>query len=143
MSHDRPLVVRNGLVVDGTGGPARHADVAMRDGVIAEVGPKIDTTGAEVIDVDGLVVTPGFVDVHTHFDGQATWDPILAPSSLHGVTSVAMGNCGVGFAPAKPDRHDWLIGLLEGVEDIPGTALAEGLTWQWESFPEYLDALEG
>jgi N-acyl-D-aspartate/D-glutamate deacylase len=143
MSDPRPLVVRNGLVVDGTGAPAVPADVAIRDGVITEVGPGLDTTGADVIDADGLVVTPGFVDIHTHFDGQATWDPILAPSSLHGVTSVAMGNCGVGFAPAKPtpEQHDWLIGMLEGVEDIPGTALAEGLPWDWESFPEYLDAL--
>ena len=144
MSDPRPLVIRNGLVVDGTGAPAVHADVAIRDGVITEVGPGLDTTGADVIDADGLVVTPGFVDIHTHFDGQATWDPMLAPSSLHGVTSVAMGNCGVGFAPAKPtpEQHDWLIGMLEGVEDIPGTALAEGLPWDWESFPEYLDALD-
>jgi N-acyl-D-aspartate/D-glutamate deacylase len=140
----RPLVIRNGTVVDGTGAPAVHADVALRDGVITEVGPALDTTGADVIDADGLLVTPGFVDVHTHFDGQATWDPVLAPSSLHGVTSVAMGNCGVGFAPAKPtaEQHDWLIGMLEGVEDIPGTALAEGLPWDWESFPDYLDALD-
>ncbi len=98
-------------------------------------------TGRREIDADGLLVTPGFVDIHTHFDGQVTWDPLVAPSSLHGVTSIAMGNCGVGFAPARTDSHEWLIGLLEGVEDIPGTALAEGLTWDWETFPEYLDAL--
>jgi N-acyl-D-aspartate/D-glutamate deacylase len=140
----RPFVIRNGLVVDGTGRPGVVADVAIRDGLVAEVGPHLDTTGAEVLDADGLVVTPGFVDVHTHFDGQATWDPMLAPSSLHGVTSVAMGNCGVGFAPARPteDQHEWLIGMLEGVEDIPGTALAEGLPWDWESFTDYLDALD-
>ena len=95
-----------------------------------------------IIDADGLLVTPGWVDVHTHYDGQATWDPELAPSSWHGVTTLVMGNCGVGFAPARPDRHDWLIGLMEGVEDIPGTALAEGIEWEWETFPEYLDALE-
>jgi N-acyl-D-amino-acid deacylase len=135
------LVVRGGTVVDGSGAPPRTADVAVTDGRIVEVG-KVDAAGARVIDADGLLVTPGFVDIHTHFDGQATWDPLLAPSSLHGVTSLAMGNCGVGFAPARPDRHDWLIGLLEGVEDIPGTALAEGLRWGWESFPEYLDGLE-
>lgn len=87
-------------------------------------------------------MTPGFVDVHTHYDGQATWDPELAPSSWHGVTTVVMGNCGVGFAPAAPDRHEWLIAMMEGVEDIPGSALAEGLTWGWETFPEYLDILE-
>ncbi len=98
--------------------------------------------GREEIDAAGKIVTPGFVDIHTHYDGQATWDPEMAPSSWHGVTTVVMGNCGVGFAPAAPDRHQWLIGLMEGVEDIPGTALAEGLTWEWESFPEYLDALE-
>jgi N-acyl-D-amino-acid deacylase len=90
----------------------------------------------------GKIVAPGWVDVHTHYDGQATWDQEMAPSSWHGVTTVVMGNCGVGFAPAKPDKHDWLIGLMEGVEDIPGTALAEGMTWDWETFPEYLDALE-
>ena len=139
----RPLVIRNGLVIDGTGAPAVRADVAIRDGVITEVGAGVDGTGADVIDADGLVVTPGFVDIHTHFDGQATWDPLLAPSSIHGVTSIVMGNCGVGFAPAHPtaDQHDWLIGMLEGVEDIPGTALAEGLAWDWETFPDYLDAL--
>ena len=144
MSNARPLVIRNGFVVDGTGAPGRVADVAIRDGVITEVGEHLDTAGADVIDADGLLVTPGFVDIHTHYDGQATWDPVLAPSSLHGVTSVAMGNCGVGFAPVKPtdEQHDFLIGMLEGVEDIPGTALAEGLTWDWETFPQYLDALE-
>jgi N-acyl-D-aspartate/D-glutamate deacylase len=136
------LVLRGGTVVDGTGAPPRTADVAVTDGRIVEVG-RVDARGARVIDADGLLVTPGFVDLHTHFDGQATWDPLLAPSSLHGVTSLAMGNCGVGFAPAHPDRHDWLIGLLEGVEDIPGTPLAEGLSWGWESFPEYLDSLDG
>ena len=135
------LVVRNGTVVDGTGAPGVVGDVAITDGVISAVGT-VDERGAREIDADGAVVTPGFVDIHTHFDGQVTWDPIVAPSSWHGVTTIAMGNCGVGFAPAHADRHDWLIGLLEGVEDIPGTALAEGLTWEWESFPEYLDAVD-
>jgi N-acyl-D-amino-acid deacylase len=135
------MIVRAGTVVDGTGAPPLTADVGVRDGRVAEVG-RLSERAQREIDADGLLVTPGFVDIHTHFDGQATWDPILAPSAWHGVTSVAMGNCGVGFAPARPDRHDWLIGLMEGVEDIPGSALAEGLTWQWESFPEYLDALE-
>jgi len=135
------LVLRGGTVVDGSGAPPRTADVAVRDGVIVEVG-RVEERGAQEIDADGLIVTPGFVDIHTHFDGQATWDAELRPSSQHGVTTVAVGNCGVGFAPARPDRHDWLISLLEGVEDIPGTALAEGLTWGWESFPEYLDVLE-
>jgi N-acyl-D-aspartate/D-glutamate deacylase len=135
------LVIRNGTVVDGTGAPPRAADVAIDGGVITAVGA-IDGRGDRELDADGAVVTPGFVDIHTHFDGQVTWDPIVAPSSLHGVTTIAMGNCGVGFAPAHTDRHDWLIGLLEGVEDIPGTALAEGLSWEWESFPEYLDAVD-
>ena len=134
------LIVRGGTVVDGSGAPGRTADVGIRDGVVVEVG-RIDGGAPTVIDADGLLVTPGFVDIHTHFDGQATWDGELRPSSQHGVTTVAMGNCGVGFAPARPDRHEWLISLLEGVEDIPGTALAEGLTWGWESFPEYLDVL--
>jgi N-acyl-D-aspartate/D-glutamate deacylase len=140
--HD--LVIRNGTLVDGTGSPPRRADVAVRDGMITAVGARLDGSARRTIDADGSVVTPGFVDIHTHFDGQSTWDPFLAPSSLHGVTSVVMGNCGVGFAPARPtdQQHDWLIGLLEGVEDIPGTALAEGLTWDWETFPEYLDALD-
>ena len=135
------LIIRNGTIVDGTGAPAVRGDVEVTDGVITAVG-EVDGTAARELDADGALVTPGFIDIHTHFDGQATWDPVMAPSSLHGVTTVAMGNCGVGFAPAAPDRHDWLISLLEGVEDIPGTALAEGLTWDWETFPEYLDALE-
>ncbi len=137
--HD--LVIRGGKVIDGSGGPARTADVALRDGRISEVG-RVSEAGARELDADGLLVTPGWVDVHTHYDGQATWDPYLSPSCWHGVTSVVMGNCGVGFAPAKPDRQQWLIALMEGVEDIPGTALAEGIRWDWESFPEYLDALE-
>jgi len=139
MDHD--LVIRNGTVVDGTGAPARPADVAIDEGRISIVG-MVEGTGREEIDASGALVTPGWVDVHSHYDGQATWDPELAPSSWHGVTTLVMGNCGVGFAPAKPDEHDWLIGLMEGVEDIPGTALAEGITWEWETFPEYLDALE-
>lgn len=135
------LVIRGGTVVDGSGAQPRTADVGIAGGRIVEVGA-VSSTGAREVDADGLLVTPGFVDIHTHFDGQATWDPVLAPSSQHGVTTVAMGNCGVGFAPARPDRHEWLIGLLEGVEDIPGTALTEGMTWGWESFPEYLDVLD-
>ena len=136
--HD--LVIRGGTVVDGTGAPARRADVAVDDGRIAGVG-RIDGGARRAIDADGALVTPGWVDIHTHYDGQATWDEVLAPSSWHGVTTVVTGNCGVGFAPAAPDRHQWLIGLMEGVEDIPGTALSEGIDWEWETFPEYLDAL--
>jgi N-acyl-D-aspartate/D-glutamate deacylase len=138
--HD--LVIRGGKVVDGSGAPAETGDVVVDDGVITAVGGKGGPARRE-IDADGLLVTPGWVDIHTHFDGQATWDPYITPSSWHGVTTVVMGNCGVGFAPAKPDRHAWLIGLMEGVEDIPGTALSEGIQWSWESFPEYLEALEG
>jgi N-acyl-D-amino-acid deacylase len=137
--HD--LVVKGGTVVDGTGAAARTADIAITDGVVTDVG-KVDGTAREVIDADGLLVTPGFVDVHTHFDGQITWDPMLTPTCWHGVTTVVMGNCGVGFAPVQPDRHDWLIGLMEGVEDIPGAALSAGIQWQWETFPEYLDAVD-
>ena len=135
------LIIRGGTIVDGTGAPGFTGDVAVKDGLIVAVGT-INGTAAEEIDAAGKVVAPGFVDIHTHYDGQATWDQEMAPSSWHGVTTVVMGNCGVGFAPAKPDRHEWLISLMEGVEDIPGTALAEGMTWDWETFPEYLDALE-
>ncbi len=138
MTYD--LIIRGGTVVDGTGAPASTADIALIDGVIAEVG-RVQGSARRVGAADGLTVTPGFVDVHTHFDGQATWDPHLTPSCWHGVTTAIMGNCGIGFAPVRPDRHDWLIDLMEGVEDIPGSALAEGITWEWESFGEYLDAL--
>jgi N-acyl-D-amino-acid deacylase len=138
--HD--LVIRNGLLVDGTGAPPRRADVAVDGERIVDVGEDVGG-GRRELDADGRIVTPGWVDIHTHYDGQATWDPDLAPSSVNGVTSLVMGNCGVGFAPARPDKHEWLIRLLEGVEDIPGTALAEGMRWGWESFPEYLDTLDG
>ena len=137
--HD--LVIRNGTVVDGTGGERRIADIAIDGDRIVEVGAALGQ-GHREIDADGRAVTPGWVDLHTHYDGQVTWDSVVEPSSTNGVTSIVMGNCGVGFAPARPDKHDWLISLLEGVEDIPGTALAEGLPWNWESFPEYLDALD-
>jgi len=138
--HD--LVIRGGTVVDGTGTAARTADIAVDGGRISSVGTCGDESATRTVDADGLLVTPGFVDIHTHYDGQATWDEVLAPSSWHGVTTLVTGNCGVGFAPARPDRHAWLIGLMEGVEDIPGTALSEGMIWDWETFPEYLDALE-
>ncbi len=134
------LIVRGGTVHDGTGSAGRSADVAVRDGRIVEVGP-VSGTGAREIDADGAIVTPGFVDIHTHYDGQATWANRLSPSSHHGVTTVVMGNCGVGFAPVRPTDHDLLIELMEGVEDIPGIALHEGLPWAWESFPEYMDFL--
>jgi N-acyl-D-aspartate/D-glutamate deacylase len=137
--HD--LVIRGGTIVDGTGQPARDGDVAIDGDRVSLVGGKAGP-GTREVDAAGLLVTPGWVDIHTHYDGQVTWDPYLTPSCWHGVTTVVMGNCGVGFAPVKPDRHDWLIGLMEGVEDIPGTALAEGIRWSWESFPEYLDAIE-
>jgi len=137
------LVIRNAKLVDGSGAAARPADVAVADGLVAEVTePGGAGRGHREIDVDGLLVTPGWVDVHTHYDAQASWDPYLTPSSWHGVTSVVMGNCGVGFAPAAPDRHEWLIELMEGVEDIPGSAMTEGMSWDWESFPEFLDALD-
>ncbi len=137
--HD--LVIRGGTVVDGSGEPPVEADVAIEEGRVVAVGT-VPGRGAEEIDAKGKLVTPGWVDVHTHYDGQVTWDPYLTPSSWHGVTTLVMGNCGVGFAPVRPGKEQFLIGLMEGVEDIPGTALHEGIQWQWESFPEYLDALE-
>src|ERR671919_456553 len=137
--HD--LIVRGGTVVDGSGEPAFAGDVGVDAGRITQVG-RVDGDAAEVIDATGKLVTPGFVDVHTHYDGQVTWDPLLTPSSWHGVTTAVMGNCGVGFAPARPDKHAWLVGLMEGVEDIPGAALTAGIRWGWETFPEFLDFLD-
>ena len=134
-------IVRNGTIIDGTGNDRFVADIAIKDGKIAKIGQITDPATNE-IDAKGKLVTPGWVDIHTHYDGQATWDPLLTPSSWHGVTTVVMGNCGVGFAPVKPDDRNFLIELMEGVEDIPGAALSEGIDWQWESFPEYLDTLE-
>lgn len=141
MTHD--LVIRNAFLVDGTGAPGRMADVAIDGELIAAVEPAgTIVDGVQVIDAAGLLLTPGFVDVHTHYDAQVTWDPFVTPSGWHGVTTALMGNCGVGFAPAAPDSHEWLIQLMEGVEDIPGSALAEGIKWGWETYPEYLDVLE-
>lgn len=137
--HD--LVIRGGTVVDGTGAPARTADVAIDDDRITVVG-RVPARGRAEVEADGALVTPGWVDIHTHYDGQVTWDDDPCPSAEHGVTTVVMGNCGVGFAPCPPDRRDWLVGLMEGVEDIPGSALHEGISWEWETFPEYLDALD-
>ncbi len=134
------LVIRGGLVVDGSGGEPFAADVAVAKGRIAALG-RVAGSGAEEIDAKGRIVTPGFVDLHTHYDGQATWDSRLAPSSLHGVTTVIMGNCGVGFAPCRPHQRDLLVRLMEGIEDIPNVVLTEGLPWNWETFPEYFDAL--
>src|SRR5437868_11193016 len=146
------LKIIGGTVVDGTGTERYRADVGIKDGKIVDVvrrdaanpGPGgLDTAeAAEIIDATGHVVAPGFVDIHTHYDGQVSWDSLLEPSSGHGVTTVVAGNCGVGFAPVRPGKEDWLIGLMEGVEDIPGSALTEGMTWGWESYPEYLDVLD-
>ena len=135
------LIIKNGLIYDGKGSEPFEADIAISEDKIVSIG-NIEEDSIETIDAKGKIVTPGFVDIHTHYDGQVTWDPYLRPSTYHGVTTVVMGNCGVGFSPCKPDQRDWLIGLMEGVEDIPGTALHEGIDWEWESFPEYLDALE-
>ena len=138
---DYDLVIRGGTIIDGTGRPGTEGDVAIKDGKIAVVGV-VSGKGAEEIDARGKMVTPGFVDIHTHYDAQAVWDSHLAPSAWHGVTTVVMGNCGVGFAPCKPADRQKLIELMEGVEDIPGAVMHEGLTWEWESFAEYLSALE-
>ncbi len=138
--HD--LVIRGGTVVDGSGDAPFEGDVAIESGRVAQVG-RVSERGREEIDARGKLVTPGWVDIHTHYDGQATWDPLLTPTCWHGVTTLVMGNCGVGFAPVHPGQEDFLIGLMEGVEDIPGTALHEGIQWGWETFPEFLDALEG
>jgi N-acyl-D-aspartate/D-glutamate deacylase len=135
------LLIRGGTIVDGNGAAPVTGDVGVRNGRIAAVG-RVDEPARRTLDASGLLVTPGFVDVHTHYDGQVTWDTLLTPSCWHGVTTVVMGNCGVGFAPVRPGTHEYLIKLMEGVEDIPGTALAEGIAWgEWESFPEYLDAI--
>ena len=136
--HD--IVIRGGSIVDGTGAPASQGDVAIDGDRIVQVGGKAGP-GRREVKADGRIVTPGWVDVHTHYDGQATWDPVLAPSSWHGATTIAFGNCGVGFAPVRQQHQKALIDLMEGVEDIPGITLSEGLKWDWESFPDYLDAL--
>jgi len=138
---DFDLIIRGGTILDGTGSQGYQADVAVKDGRIVGVG-EIAGSAAEEIDATGKLVTPGWVDVHTHYDGQVTWDSFVTPSSLHGATTVVMGNCGVGFAPVREQDHQTLISLMEGVEDIPGAALHEGLDWNWESFPDYLDAIE-
>ena len=138
-------VIRDASLVDGTGSPQRPADIVINDGRIVEITPALKAStshASRVINADSMLVTPGWVDVHTHYDAQATWDSWLTPSSWHGVTTAVMGNCGVGFAPALPERHEWLIELMEGVEDIPGAAMTEGIKWDWQSFPEYLDALD-
>ncbi|MGB6514812.1 MAG: amidohydrolase family protein, partial [Mycobacterium sp.] len=141
------LKITGGTVVDGTGADRFDADVAVKDGKIVEVrrrgpgSPPLEGEAAETIDATGKIVAPGFVDIHTHYDGQVSWDDQLEPSSSHGVTTVVTGNCGVGFAPVRPGQEDWLIGLMEGVEDIPGAALTEGISWGWESYPEYLDVI--
>ena len=138
---DFDLIIRGGTVHDGLGGAPRIVDIAVKDGRIAAMGA-VSGSATEVISAAGLIVTPGFVDVHTHYDGQATWENRLAPSSGHGVTSVVMGNCGVGFAPCKPEQRDILVKVMEGVEDVPEVVMTEGLPWNWETFPQYLDALD-
>lgn len=141
MAHEFDMVIRGGLVVDGTGAEPIEADVAIRDGLIAQVGT-VSGSGKREIDATGLAVTPGFIDLHTHYDGQAIWSNRLNPSSGHGVTTVVIGNCGVGFAPCRPADRDLLVMTMEGVEDIPGVVMAEGLTWDWETFPEFMNVLE-
>ena len=138
--HD--LIIRGGTVVDGTGRAAHTADIAVDNGLVSAVGLLSGVAARQEVEADGLLVSPGWVDIHTHYDGQVTWDPEVTPSSWHGVTTVVMGNCGVGFAPRRPGAESFLIELMEGVEDIPGAALHEGMNWQWETFPEYLDAVD-
>jgi N-acyl-D-aspartate/D-glutamate deacylase len=137
----RDILIRGGRIIDGTGAPAYSGDVAISGGKVVEVG-KVTGSAKRTVDADGLLVTPGWVDIHTHYDGQASWDPYMTPSSWHGVTTAIMGNCGVGFAPARAHQRQWMIELMEGVEDIPGAVLHEGVKWEWESFPDYLNALE-
>jgi N-acyl-D-aspartate/D-glutamate deacylase len=137
--HD--LLIRGGTVVDGTGAPGRTADVLVDGGRITAVAPRLTARAHRLLDADGALVIPGFVDLHTHSDGQATWDDSLEPSASHGVTTVITGNCGVGFAPLRPGQQDELVQLMEGVEDIPGIALHEGMDWNWESFSDYLNVL--
>ena len=141
------LKIVGGTVVDGTGAERYRADIGIKDGKIVDVVRRgaddlaLAGEAAETLDATGHLIAPGFVDIHTHYDGQVSWDSSLEPSSGHGVTTVVTGNCGVGFAPVRPGSEDWLIRLMEGVEDIPGTALTEGITWGWETYPEYLDAI--
>lgn len=136
------IIIRGGTVVDGTGAARYTADIAITDGRITEIAPTIVGEAREEIDASGRLVTPGFIDIHTHYDGQVSWDTLMEPSSGHGVTTVVVGNCGVGFAPVRKGQEEWLVQLMEGVEDIPGTALHEGINWEWETFPEYLDAID-
>ena len=138
---DYDLVLRGGSIADGSGGPLWSGDVAIRDGIIVAVGT-VAGTGTEEIDATGKLITPGYVDIHTHYDAQVTWDTHFSPSTNHGVTTVLLGNCGVGFAPCRPDQRDAMIDVMEGVEDIPGIVMAEGLPWNWETFSEFLDAIE-
>ena len=140
MTEKPDLVIRNGNVIDGTGRKSYLADIGIKNGLISEIGSNIQT-GKEEIDAEDRVVTPGFIDVHTHYDAQVTWSNRITPSSWNGVTTVLIGNCGVGFAPCKPHQRDQLVELMEGVEDIPEPVLTEGLPWNWETFEEYLDVL--
>ena len=137
------LIIKNGRIVDGTGNPAFDGDIAIKDGLVASLG-SVSQPAKKTIDAKGNLVAPGWVDTHSHMDGQATWDPFCSPANHHGITTLVMGNCGIGFAPCeRTDKaHKDLIEVVEDVEDIPGTALAEGIQWNWESFPEYLDALD-
>ena len=137
--HD--IVIRGGTIINGTGKPRFTGDVGITADQISEVGGKLGP-GRREMDASGLLVTPGWVDVHTHYDGQAMWDPMLSPSCWHGVTTTMFGNCGVGFAPVRTEHRGALMDLMEGVEEIPGVVLSDGLTWEWESFPDFLDALE-